>query len=170
MCGEHNFHLGKFLPQVIDEIGGDIDFVILDTVHMLPGEVLDFIAVLPYLKIGSVVVLHDVVLNQQYQERESYFATGALFSAVSAENFLNFDEQGAYRYPNIGAFKITEQTKPYIDNVFLALVLCWMYLPSPAELGLYYQLYRKFYPIDLCEIFKETIDMNTRRLRLAQRK
>ena len=31
--GTHEFHLGKVLPQVIDEIGGEIDFMILDTVH-----------------------------------------------------------------------------------------------------------------------------------------
>ncbi|MBQ4402827.1 MAG: class I SAM-dependent methyltransferase [Selenomonadaceae bacterium] len=58
--GTHEFHIGKVLPQIIDEIGGDIDFVILDTVHNLPSEVLDFIAMLPYLKVGAVVVLHDV--------------------------------------------------------------------------------------------------------------
>jgi len=47
--GTHEFHLGKVLPQVIDEIGGGIDFVVLDTVHKLPGEVLDLLAMLPYL-------------------------------------------------------------------------------------------------------------------------
>lgn len=50
--GKHEFHLGKFLPQIIDGIGGNIDFVILDTRHTMPGEGLDFLAVLPYLKIG----------------------------------------------------------------------------------------------------------------------
>lgn len=29
----HEFHRGKILPVFIDEIGGDIDFVLLDTVH-----------------------------------------------------------------------------------------------------------------------------------------
>lgn len=43
LCGTHEFYLGKYLPQVIDEIGGNIDFVILDTVHYTPGELLDFL-------------------------------------------------------------------------------------------------------------------------------
>ena len=127
---------------------------------------------LPYLKDGAVVVLHDVFLHQQdyYNGWKDAQSNATLFGAVTAEKFLNFNEQARFRYPNIGAFKITEQTKEQIDNVFLALVLCWIYLPSPAELGIYYQFYRKFYPIDLCEIFKEAIEMNTHRLLRAQQK
>ena len=37
LIGNHEFYLGNYLPQVINKIGGDIDFVILDTVHSLPG-------------------------------------------------------------------------------------------------------------------------------------
>ena len=160
------------MPQVIDGIGGEIDFVVLDTVHKLPGELLDFLAMLPYLKADAVVVIHDVAVHQQYYHTggKDAYSNATLFSAVTAEKFLNFDEQARLRYPNIGAFKITEQTKEQIDNVFLALVLSWIYLPSPAELGIYYQFYRKFYPIDLCEIFKEAIEMNTLNLHAAQHK
>lgn len=39
----------------------DIDFLILDTVHDAPGEILDFLAFLPYLADDAVVVLHDNV-------------------------------------------------------------------------------------------------------------
>ena len=123
MRGTHEFHLGKFLAQVIDEIGGDIDFVVLDTVHKLPGEILDLPAMLPYLKAGSVVVLHDVALHQQNPNMPEYFSNAALFSAVTAEKFLNFDERAPFRYPNIGAFRVSQQTVDHIDNVFLSLIL-----------------------------------------------
>ena len=168
--GIHKFHLGKFLPQVIDEIGGDIDFVILDTVHNLPGEVLDFLAVLPYLKVGSVIVLYDVALNQQNPNMPEYFSNAALFSAVTAEKFLNFDERAPFRYPNIGAFQVSQQTVDHIDNVFLSLILPWKYLPPEKEIVAYRRLYRRFYPAELCEIFQEAIDMNSYNFYLAQRK
>ena len=156
--GTHEFHLGKVLPQIIDDLGGDIDFVILDTVHMLPGEVLDFIAVLPYLKEDALVVMHDVSLHQtNYPNAES---NGMLLGAVTAEKFLNFDEQGFFRYPNIGAFKVNEQTAENIDNVFLSLILRWKYLPTDEQLVAYRKLYRRFYPVELCEIFQEAVDMN----------
>ncbi|MBQ3451132.1 MAG: class I SAM-dependent methyltransferase [Selenomonadaceae bacterium] len=166
--GIHKFHLGKILPQVLDKIGGGIDFVILDTMHILPGEVLDFIAILPYLKVGAVVVLHDVSYHQI--KNSSAAATGALFSAVTAEKFLNFDEQALFRYPNIAAFKVNQQTVDNIDNVFLTLILCWKYLPPEEQIVTYRRLYRRFYPVELCEIFQEAIDMNGYNFCLAGRK
>lgn len=165
MIGKHEFHLGKYLPQVIDEIGGDIDFVILDTVHYLPGEVLDFIAVLPYLKADAVVALHDVALN--YYERPGWtnaYCTGVLFGAVTADKFLNFlpnvNGNTLFRYPNIAAFQINEQTRANIDQVFLSLLINWNYLPQPGELHLYRAHYQRHYSKELIDIFNETINMN----------
>lgn len=170
--GSHEFHCGKILPQVIDEIGGDIDFVILDTVHFLPGEVLDFLAMLPYLKGGAVVVLHDVALNQ-YKRQSGWAdacATGVLFGAVTAEKFLSFMPEDLFRYPNIAAFRINEQTLENIDNVFLSLILCWKYLPAEEQLVTYRKLYQKFYSAELCEIFQEAVDMNAYNSYLVQHK
>ena len=48
-------------PDVIDEIGSDIDFLILDTLHIVPGEILDFLVCLPYLTKDAIVVLHDAI-------------------------------------------------------------------------------------------------------------
>ena len=41
----------------------DIDFIIIDTVHFMPGEFLTFLTALPQLKDGCIVVLHDIHLN-----------------------------------------------------------------------------------------------------------
>ena len=164
LCGKHEFHLGKYLPQVIDNIGNKIDFVILDTVHFVPGEILDFIAVLPYLKDGAVVVLHDVALN--YYERPAWtnaYCTGLLFSAVTAEKFLNLqtdDDKSKFVYPNIAAFQINEQTRRNIDQVFLALSINWFYMPKPDEMQIYLAHYQRFYPSDLRKIFVEILKMN----------
>ena len=169
--GTHKFHLGKILPQVLDDIGDEIDFVILDTEHVLPGEVLDFIAMLPYLKDDALVVLHDIRLNQINNERyRDCYSNTALFSAVTAEKFLNFDEQALFRYPNIAAFKVNEQIAKNIDNVFLTLILRWNYLPPDEQIIAYYQLYQKFYPDELCEIFKDAVFMNTYNIVRANRK
>jgi predicted O-methyltransferase YrrM len=47
----------------LDVIGKDIDFVLIDTAHVHPGEILDTILILPYLKKGAVVVYHDTALH-----------------------------------------------------------------------------------------------------------
>lgn len=169
--GTHEFYLGRYLPQVIDEIGGDIDFVVLDTIHFLPGEVLDFLAVLPYLTADAVIVLHDVIYNQLSVNHINGHATTILFSAVIAEKFINFipdEDNSKFRYPNIAAFQINEQTAANIENVFLSLILRWNYFPSEAELITYRKFYRRFYSEELCEIFQEAIDMNAFNFYLAQ--
>lgn len=157
--GTHEFHFGKILPQVIDEIGGDVDFVFLDTVHRLPGEVLDFLAVLPYLTDDAVVVLHDVALHHRENPKDD--ATGVLFGAVTANKFLNFQaDSELFRYPNIGAFQVNEHTAAYVENVFLSLILRWDYWPTDEQVAVYREHFRRFYADALVEIFQEAVDMN----------
>ncbi len=169
--GTHKFHIGKILPQVLDEIGGGIDFVILDTVHMLPGEVLDFLAVLPYLADNAFIVLHDVALNQyKAQQYPNLYATSVLLSAVTAEKFLNFQpDEELFRYPNIAAFRINEQTTGNIENVFLTLIPRWYYWLGDT-LAVYRRHYRRFYSDALVEIFQDAVDMNAYNFALAQKK
>ena len=161
--GKHKLYLGKILPQLIDDIGGEIDFVILDTRHILPGEVLDFLTVLPYLKDNAVICLHDVSIHQTKNNYLAY-ATGALFSTVVADKMLNFlpNENSNYnsRYANIAAFQINSQTMKNIYNVFLALTLRWAYTPSPEHLTAYATFIMKNYSQDLYSIFAETAKMN----------
>ena len=172
LCGTHEFHLGKYLPQVIDEIGGEIDFVILDTVHYTPGELLDFPIMLPYLRDNAVVVLHDISLNQMNHplHTPNAHATGLLFSAVVAkEKFLNCDPVSK-KYPNIGAFSVDEQTREHIENVFMALTLTWHYLPKEEEINIYREFYAKHYPAELVEIFDETVKMNRNNIAFKDKK
>ena len=162
MIGTHQFYLGTILPLVIDEIGRNIDFVILDTAHILPGEVLDFLTVLPYLKDNAVVVLHDVYENQRLYQQIHQHATGLLFSAVVADKFLNFksNDPNALRYPNIAAFQINNDTMKYIENVFLTLMIRWRYLPEDKQLDNYYSKLVENYPTKLNEIFVEALKIN----------
>ena len=161
--GEHQFYFGTTLPLVIDEIGNDIDFVILDTMHALPGEILDFLTVLPYLKDNAVVCLHDVSLNQR--PGTQFFnahATALLFSAVTANKILNFiiNDNINFQYPNIAAFQINSDTIKYIENVFLALILRWIYFPSGKDLKGYAEIISRYYPQELFLIFQKALIMN----------
>ncbi len=162
--GTHKFYFGKILPLVIDDIGRDIDFVILDTVHSLPGEILDFLVVLPYLKDNAIVCLHDVVYHQSKLKNAFGHATGLLFSAVTADKMLNFlpDEEDQYksRYANIAAFQINSQTMKNIYNVFLSLTLRWAYLPPQEHFNAYAEFIVKNYSQDLNSIFIESAIMN----------
>ena len=154
----HQFMLGGYLPECLDEIGAGIDFAIIDTVHSLPGELLDFAALVPFLEDKAVVVLHDVTLSHNNSQHDSRcYATQILFSTVTADKYLNNESE----YPNIAAFIADKKTRSHIADVFSAMTLNWTYLPEDEELSIYRNWYKKYYPAEINAIFEQAIEMNT---------
>jgi hypothetical protein len=53
---------GGVTSEFIEKIGGNIELAFIDTVHVTPGEKLDWLQVLPFLKEEAIVVFHDTFL------------------------------------------------------------------------------------------------------------
>lgn len=151
----HTVLSGGYAPEFLPEIGSDIDFLILDTAHSLPGELLDFIACLPYLKKGATVVLHDISMNVMITEYS--YATKVLFDTVVADKYLMPAQDRPCAYPNIGAFKITGDTYKYINDCFSALTITWHYMPQAAELKIYHDFYSAEYETELVELYDKSV-------------
>lgn len=164
--GETYVFLGGILPEFLDEIGDGIDCVILDTVHSLPGEILDFLILLPRLSPDAVVILHDISLNQLKQEYRFSDATNVLLHSVRGRKILNslLDGPGLSDYPNIGAFQVTADTWKCIIDVFLALTVRWSYMPNAAELSQYEGQIHRIYDEDFLWVFDRAIYMNARNI------
>ncbi|MDR1741280.1 MAG: class I SAM-dependent methyltransferase [Synergistaceae bacterium] len=121
-------HFGADVSEVIEEIGGGIDFMVLDTVHVHPAETLSFIAVFPFLAPDAVVVLHDV--NEWGLSSYEYWqccATQLLLDSVTADKFTLSEFLNGCRHPNIAAFQVNHDTRKYIADVFRSLFLPWGY-------------------------------------------
>lgn len=164
--GKKNMFLGGILPDYLNEIGDEIDFVVLDTVHSLPGEILDFLVLLPKLQKDAVIVLHDISLNQRKQEYRFSDATNVLLHSVCGEKILNFFTYGTggSSYPNIGAFQLTTCTWPNIIDVFMALTIRWRYFPDAVEISKYETLIHKIYNKKTCRLFDCAVQMNARNM------
>lgn len=141
--------LGKAIAARMEEIGSDIDFLVLDTTHVLPGEVLDFLCIFPYLKQDAVVVLHDTALH--FYTNSPDFATSVLYHSVVADKFLNNRDE----YPNIAAFRLNEDTKKYIIDVFAALLMPWRYIPEEKVLIEYERILNKYYPEEHRKLYQQ---------------
>lgn len=141
------------VADFIRDIGNGIDFCILDAAHFLPGEVLDFITILPYLNSNAVVVIHDTILqvNDPFN-----FATATLLSCVVADKFLVYKDGG--QIDNIAAFRINNDTLKYIDNLILSLSLPGRFLDEFTK-----ESYRKSlqtsYPAETCSLFLKMLDI-----------
>lgn len=153
---DHTLYTGKYSVECLESIGKDIDFLILDTRHVMPGEILDFLACYPYLKKGGVVVLHDIILNFEANHPYAY-ATKLLLDTVVADKYSDLSIQN---FRNIAAFQITDDTNKYIEDVFSSLTITWKTMPSQKELSLYRNFYSKYYPCKNLEIFDLSLQMN----------
>ncbi len=156
---QHELILGNYAPVAIDKIGSNIDFLILDTVHNLPGEILDFLAFLPSLKNGAVVVLHDIILNHLSDSFNGY-ATQVLLDSVVADKITQIELDGTF--PGIGAFCVNSDTRKYIEDLFCALMITWEYMPASEEIRLYREIYEKEYSKKLAYIFDKAVELNSK--------
>ncbi|GHU75167.1 hypothetical protein FACS189461_0890 [Spirochaetia bacterium] len=131
----------KFMDEIVR--GEGVDFCLIDTAHVNPGEILDFLMILPYLKEDATVVFHDVNLHTwNYPYMQWSITNNLLISAITGQKYLqgNFSPEGIYEniqgspcFPNIAAVKINENTKKHVFEVFNLLTIKWGYLPSGNE-------------------------------------
>ncbi|MCI8400769.1 MAG: class I SAM-dependent methyltransferase [Lachnospiraceae bacterium] len=158
---QHKFLLGRPIPCVVDEVGEQIDFLILDTTHSIPGELLDFLVCLPYLKNGGVVILHDVIENH-ITCRDHEIATKLLFDLVQGEKwYMCEDESAVSGFSNIAAFEVDKRTRDTVYNLFSALSFSWTYMPEEWELEEYIKIIRKKYETEYVKLLERMIRLQT---------
>ena len=51
---------GDIATKFMENIGRKIDMILIDSAHFEPGEILNFIIVLSFLKKEAVIVMHDI--------------------------------------------------------------------------------------------------------------
>ena len=159
--------LGTTFPLVADEIGGDVDFCILDTVHCLPGELLDFIAMLPYMKDGSIVVLHDVQLplnipDGPYDDRTLFaYATKIVLDVAKGKKIICRLPDVHHGLANISAIVIDKETRASIKDLFSALSLIWYYIPPEKDTKVYADFYERHYTAEYANYFRRVVSAQT---------
>ena len=120
---------GGDVSRFIGEIGGDIDMLILDTAHIHPWETLNFLCVLPFMKHSeSWVMLHDIILHAVNSDPMALACRYLYASVVSEEKFTPEPDEGweaENGFSNIGAFKVSDLTVKYVDNLFEMLLVPW---------------------------------------------
>ncbi len=165
---KHETKIG-ITPDIIDDIGGNIDFLLLDTIHMIPGEILDFLVCLPYLKENAIVVLHDV-MHHRFSNNVYSHATQILLDSVTAIKMPVFGPDNEFDCPNISAFQINEDTRKYVFDVFSALLLTWQYRVGKEQIDAYRRKYLELDYSDTCiKVFDCCIKMYENSMKTVNR-
>lgn len=115
------------------DIGAGIDMVVLDAAHGLPGEVLYFLLILPWVNVDCVFVVHDINIQLYFETRSQ--APRVLINTVRAEKFYPRTTEYAYGLPNIGAFIPNHDTRKSLDDLFNVLLMSWVTLLPKSKLA-----------------------------------
>ncbi len=111
---------GKFIPEVTDNIG-IFDMVILDTVHFIPGEVLDLLCLKNNVKKDTILVLDDINIESRYpnlyKENLNSSSSNAMILSALNGNLLFPNTI----FPEIGGVILSDNA---IDENRLLLCLC----------------------------------------------
>ncbi|MDO5567426.1 MAG: class I SAM-dependent methyltransferase, partial [Planctomycetia bacterium] len=164
--GKWNLFTGKLAYEYMSTIGNEIDFVLLDAVHCHPGELLDYLMFLPFLKKNCPIVLHDINIHTigfpSPCERRA-ITNNTLFSAFSGERLVLKDNMrygmgGGTPLPNIGGVILAEDAMDHVYEVFNALSIPWDYMPSDNDLINLREYFARFYDAVSLDLFDRIIN------------
>ena len=156
-------YTGNITAKFIEKIGNEIDFVFIDTAHIVPGEMLDILQILPFLKEEAVVILHDTNLIFRKWIKKKYEKTnfsnnqilvnlrGKLIMPTVSDSFLS---------QNIGGVKLERNQQKYYLQYFLQLNQNWEYMPEENDISLLKDFFRKYYGNIFVDIFSTIAENN----------
>lgn len=142
-------YAGGTAAKYMELIGGEIDLCLIDTKHINPGEFLDFLIVLPYLKKNAILILHDVALHRY---NKPMITNGILFSCLRGEK-ISFNAGIWNKFANIGAVILDENIIDNILDYMYLLTLPWEYLPTDKDILECQKLFSKNYSDKFADIF-----------------
>lgn len=150
---------GGDVSRFIEDIGGDIDMLVLDTAHVHPWETVNFMCVLPFMnKNFSWTILHDITFHVNNGARD-LLACRYLFGHVVAEEKITPEpEDSAKVFSNIGAFRVSYDTMKYSQNLFESLVIPWHAKISSDDILSIRQIIEKYYSPEQLEFFDKAVN------------
>ena len=149
----------------LEKLNLTYDFVFLDTAHINPGELINFIEILPFLNENAIIVLHDIVWhlikeNERQKERINSISSPSLLlmSTLYGDKIVIKTEDGL---ENMGAIYLYKNQKEHYLNYFLLLLNFWEYMPSEKHLEEIRVFIKKYYDNDLyLSIFETAVKNN----------
>ena len=119
---------GNIATEYMEQIGNNIDMVLIDTAHFEPGEILDFLIVLPFLKENAIAIFHDIANQITINLKRNEWAPYIIFNAIRGEKYLPSGNKILTH--DIGAIKLDKKQNLYFHDYFRLLGGQWQYFPK----------------------------------------
>ena len=164
-------YTGNIVGKFIEEIGKDIDVALIDTNHVAPGEMLDVLMILPFLKENATLIFHDINLNHMgWRGNRACSPTNKRCSSSYTNNLLINYLRGDIYFPkyennkltsvNIGAIKLAPNQKQFYYQYIYILSIFWDYYPMEVDIQISRKIIEKYYDKKCLEIFDMVVLSN----------
>jgi predicted O-methyltransferase YrrM len=167
LSNKWEIHTGGFTSEFIEKIGNEIDLVYIDTVHTTPCEMFNFLEILPFLKEGAFIILHDIFMmymNNRIYKQIVNFSNNQILCYIRGDIILpSYSDKMNVFSNNIGALKLHKNQKQYLLQYFLALGTQWQYWPTYRQLNVLKKYFKKYYEEKYIKIFEDAIEKNKQR-------
>ena len=161
---------GNTTAAFIEQIGKDIDFVFIDTAHVMPGEVLNMIEIFPFLKKNAIIVFDDI--NTQAKKRlfnlDNFYPCNNLLMSVLRGKKIIFEEKKkkTFDFTKLGAIILDDNQEKYYYDYFLLLSNNWSYMPKEFEINTIRSIVKKYYDDLYLQMFDKAVQINYERLKI----
>jgi predicted O-methyltransferase YrrM len=156
-----SLYTGNIAANFIEEIGDNIDMVFIDSAHFEPGEILDFLVILPFVKEEAIIGFHDIgnqITSGWEKNKRKEWAPYLIFNIIKGQKFLPSGKNILTQ--DIGVIKLERNQKKYIHDYFRALGGQWQYFPKEKHIKIIKSLFNKYYDDECLTIFNETVEFN----------
>lgn len=157
--------------EFIEEIGNNIDFVFLDTTDLMPGEILDFLVILPFLKKNALIVIHDTMYQLKNPMKNKYSSNNFLVSCLRGKKILPRINELNDELFNIAAVQLDDNQENYYFEYFFLLCSRWQNVPEES-MRVCLNHFSKYYEQKYVDIFWICSDKNRNMLKnkISQKK
>jgi predicted O-methyltransferase YrrM len=160
-------YTGGLVSEFVDQIGDGIDFCFIDTMHLIPGEIIDFLAIFPFLKKNAVVVFHDTNL-QTWGYWPNANVNNLLISALSGEKLIPERHEKTFYHNilkkdvsmpfcNIAGVVLDSNQKERIWDVFNLLTQNWSHMLKTDDLNSFRRVLKEHYDSRYTEFFNDVV-------------
>ena len=149
---------GNIATEFLEEIGKNIDMAFIDTAHYEPGEILDFLIILPFLRENAVVIFHDIANQITISKNRREWAPYIIFNGIRGRNI--FPSGNYFIKHDIGAKLLDLNQKNYYHDYFRLLGGQWQYVPKEKHINHIKNFFKKYYDKDCLTMFEEALDFN----------
>lgn len=162
LINKWTLYTGGITSEFIETIGDGIDLAFIDTRHVTPGEMLDWLMVLPFLKNEAVVIFHDAFFlyyDRKITKEKKHTSNNQLLCYIRGELILPHYGDSVF-FRNIGALKLAPEQKKYYYIYFLALGIQWEYMPNKRQIKLMRDFFMKYYGEKYIKVFDDAVKKN----------